>query len=95
MKQDEPNNQTIQTVESTGNGDRQDGVFGEGVDYYKTVRTMPTSERMFVLDQIREHSVLEERHRIRRQRYEQLLRHDNCLVAINSLSQTVKKEENK
>ena len=87
MKQND-GDRGIYQMESTGNGDRQDGIFREGVEVYKTVRTMSQRERMFVLDQIREHSVLEERHRNRRQRFEQMLRHDNCLTAINSSDTT-------
>ena len=79
---------------TNGDTDRTDGVFGEGTEMAEKIRTLSITERFFILENIRYHGTQEDHHRARRQRYEQMIRHNDAVVAAsNSLEPTKITEE--
>ena len=57
-------------------------------EQYALLRTLTPRERVWVLEQIRYHGVQEDQHRVRRQRYERMLRHDSFIREVDSLGTT-------
>ena len=66
---------------TNGDTNRANGVLGEGTEMAKKLRTLSITERFFILENIRWEGLQEESHRVRRQRYEAMIRHDNAIAA--------------
>ena len=76
--------------EVESNGSRVGVVASSTTESVKMLRTLTPRERGFILEQIRHHGVQEDRNRVRRQRYEAMIRHDNCILAANDTSSRTK-----
>ena len=68
-------------MESNGNRNGQDCLFGEYVEMAEKLRTLSFTERFLILENVRWEGVQEDIHRIRGQRYQRMLDHDNAIVA--------------
>ena len=79
--------------EVESNGSRVGVVASSTTESLKMLRTFTPRERGFILEQIRYHGVQEDRNRIRRRRYEALIRHDDAVRFANTLGTTKIKEE--
>ena len=82
MKQNDSDNGIYQ-MESTGNRDRQDGVFGERVEMSQKVGTMGFRQRFSVLEEIRFIQIQEDLLKARRRGLQRMIEHDNRLVAFH------------
>ena len=67
---------------STGNPDRVDGVFGEGIEMSQKLRTMGFRQRFSILEEIRFIQTQEDVLKARRQGLQRMINHDNMLVAF-------------
>ena len=94
MKENESSDKTVYQMEPTGHGDGEDAVPRADITDPQMLRTLAPRERVLVLEQIRYHGVQENQHRVRRQRYEKMLRHDNYIKENDTLEPTKTKEEN-
>ena len=81
-------------MESTGNTDGQDGIFGESIEMSQKLGTMGFRQRFSVLEEIRFIQTQEDLFKARRQGLQRMINHDNRLVAFHC-SETTKIGEDK
>ena len=93
VKQNEPSDKAVYQMEPTGHRDGKDYVPRASVTDSQMLRTLTPRERTHFLEEIRYHGVQEDQHRIRRKRFEAMIRHDDALRAANTLGTTKKTEE--